>query len=58
VVLVSQDGSEEMGDALARVLSDVGYRSTLAERSREAHKRSFSWDEIAKQYLATLDVPR
>jgi glycosyltransferase involved in cell wall biosynthesis len=58
VVLVSQDGSEEMGDALARVLSDVVYRATLAERSREAHKRSFSWDEIAKQYLATLDVPR
>ena len=58
VVLVSSERGHELGEALVRVLSDVGYRAALAERSRTAHAQYFSWDAIASQYAAALSVER
>lgn len=54
VVLVSRERTHELGEALVRVLSDASYRATLAERSRVAHARHFSWDAVATQYAAAL----
>jgi glycosyltransferase involved in cell wall biosynthesis len=45
---------EEFGAALARVLTDPSYRASLAERSRNAESRYFSWSVIAGQYAQAL----
>jgi glycosyltransferase involved in cell wall biosynthesis len=51
VVLVSRERSEELGEALVRVLSDREYRTELANRSRAAHREHFAWDAIAVRYI-------
>jgi glycosyltransferase involved in cell wall biosynthesis len=51
VVLVPEElVPEGFGAALVRVLADQNYRASLAERSRDAQSRYFSWGVIAKQY--------
>ncbi len=54
VVLVSRDTKEGFGPALLRVLSDESYRAFLAERSRQAQQRYFSWSVIAARYARAL----
>jgi glycosyltransferase involved in cell wall biosynthesis len=54
VVLVSPEKPEELGEALARVLSDREYRASLAERSRRAQEGYFSWKAIAAKYAEAL----
>jgi glycosyltransferase involved in cell wall biosynthesis len=54
VVLVSPEKREELGEALARVLSDREYRASLAERSRRAYEQYFSWKAIAARYAQEL----
>ena len=54
VVLVPEDKPHELGPALLRVLTDAGYRTSLAERSRNAQKLYFSWSAIAGQYAEAL----
>jgi glycosyltransferase involved in cell wall biosynthesis len=54
VVLVSPEKPEELGEALARVLSDGEYRASLAERSRQAYEQYFSWKAIAAKYAEAL----
>jgi glycosyltransferase involved in cell wall biosynthesis len=54
VVLVSRAHSEELGEALVRVLSDREYRANLAKRSRTAHEQHFAWDAIAARYIAAI----
>jgi glycosyltransferase involved in cell wall biosynthesis len=54
VVLVSREKKEGFGPALLRVLSDESYRAFLAERSRQAQQRYFSWSAIAAQYAGTM----
>jgi glycosyltransferase involved in cell wall biosynthesis len=62
VVLVPEElVPEEFGAALVRVLSDSSYRASLAQRSRDAQSRYFSWSVIARQYaqaLRALEAPR
>lgn len=55
VVLVPATAPSEFGSALLRVLSDQAYRAALAERSRNAQQRYFSWDVIAAQYAKALE---
>jgi glycosyltransferase involved in cell wall biosynthesis len=45
---------EEFGAALVRVLTDPSYRASLAERSRNAQSRYFSWSVIARQYTQAM----
>jgi glycosyltransferase involved in cell wall biosynthesis len=45
---------EGFGAALARVLSDSSYRASLAERSRNAQSKYFSWSVIARQYAQAM----
>jgi glycosyltransferase involved in cell wall biosynthesis len=45
---------EGYGPALVRVLSDPSYRESLAQRSRDAQSRYFSWSVIARQYAQAL----
>jgi len=45
---------EQFGPALVRVLCDPTYRARLAERSRKAQQRYFSWQAIAQRYAAAL----
>lgn len=47
----------QAGEGLVRVLSDAAFRNELAERSRLAQERYFSWPAIAKQYLEVLQQP-
>ena len=42
------------GAALVRILTDQAYRASLAERSRNAQSRYFSWSVIARQYTQAL----
>ena len=61
VILVPEELLPEgFGTALARILTDQTYRASLAQRSRDAQKRYFSWSVIARQYaqaLRALGVP-
>ena len=55
VVLLPPDaGGEAFGAALVRVLSDREYAAELAELSRKAFSRYFSWQVIAAQYVQTM----
>lgn len=54
VILVRERENEGFGPALVRVLSDESYRSSMAERSKNAQKQYFSWDVIAAQYAKLL----
>jgi glycosyltransferase involved in cell wall biosynthesis len=55
VVLVPEElVPEGFGTALARVLTDQTYRASLAQRSRDAQKRYFSWSVIAGQCAQAL----
>lgn len=58
VVLLPAGARKEYGPALARVLSDAGYRSELAARSRKAQELYFSWPAIAARYAAVLGKTR
>jgi glycosyltransferase involved in cell wall biosynthesis len=55
VVLVPASAPGAFGPALLRVLSDPVYRASLAERSRNAQQRYFSWSAIAGQYAKALE---
>jgi glycosyltransferase involved in cell wall biosynthesis len=54
VVLVPPQNPGEFGPALLRVLTDASYRDALAERSRNAQERHFSWKVIAMSYAKVL----
>jgi glycosyltransferase involved in cell wall biosynthesis len=54
VVLVSVEKKEGLGEALVRVLSDAGYRASLAAQSRRAHEQYFSWKAIATRYVDVI----
>jgi glycosyltransferase involved in cell wall biosynthesis len=57
VVLVPEElVPEGFGAALVRVLTDPSYRASLAERSRDAQSRYFSWSVIARQYAQALTL--
>jgi len=43
-----------LGEALLKVLSDAEYREVLAERSRRAQEKYFSWKAIAARYAEAL----
>lgn len=55
VVLLSPNASyKETGETLARILTDSTYRDSLAERSRQAQEKYFSWQAIAARYAEAL----
>jgi glycosyltransferase involved in cell wall biosynthesis len=54
VVLISREERSQLGEALARVLGDRGYRDALAERSRNAHREFFAWPAIAGRFAEFL----
>jgi glycosyltransferase involved in cell wall biosynthesis len=54
VVLVPEGTKEGFGPALLRVLADESYRALLAERSKHAQERYFSWRTIAAAYAMAL----
>ncbi len=58
VVLVPEEAKEGLGPALLRVLCDEPYRALLAERSRRAQQRYFSWSAIAAQYAGAMRKKR
>jgi len=58
VVLVPGGNETALGEALVRVLGDREYHARLAERSRAAYKKYFSWEAIASQYASLLKPPR
>ena len=55
VVLIAPEKKADLGEALVRVLTDEGYRTSLAERSRLAHRQHFSWEAIAARYARVLN---
>ena len=54
VVLVPGWNRAALGEALVRVLSDREYHASLAERSRSAYQKHFSWESIADKYASLL----
>jgi glycosyltransferase involved in cell wall biosynthesis len=57
VVLACAEKKEELGEALVRVLSDSGYRASLAAQSHRAHEQYFSWKAIAARYAEARVEP-
>jgi glycosyltransferase involved in cell wall biosynthesis len=47
---------ESLAAALETVLSDAPLRRSLAERSRQAHEKYFSWNAITEQFAAALGI--
>jgi glycosyltransferase involved in cell wall biosynthesis len=54
VVFADPKRQRGLGEALLKVLSDAEYRGLLAERSRHAQEKYFSWQAIATKYTETL----
>ena len=54
VALLPDEDRGQYGPTLLKVLSDPAYRAELAERSRNAQERHFSWKAIAEQYSEAL----
>jgi glycosyltransferase involved in cell wall biosynthesis len=54
VVKIAPDRPGEFAEALLRVLTDPSYRAQLAERSRVAYEKYFSWQAIAASYAEQL----
>jgi glycosyltransferase involved in cell wall biosynthesis len=54
VVFADPKRQRGLGEALLKVLSDAEYRSLLAERSRRAQEKYFSWKAIAARYAEAL----
>jgi glycosyltransferase involved in cell wall biosynthesis len=54
VVLIPSHEASDFGGALTRVLGDPEYRSSLAERSRNAQELYFSWSAIAAKYATVM----
>jgi len=54
VVLVPGGNKTALGEALVRVLSDREYHARLAQRSRSAYQKHFSWEAIAGKYASLL----
>jgi hypothetical protein len=54
VVLVPGENKTSLGEALVHVLSDREYHASLAERSRFAYQKHFSWQSIADKYASLL----
>jgi glycosyltransferase involved in cell wall biosynthesis len=54
VVFADPKRQSGLGEALLRVLSDAEYRGLLAERSRRAQEKYFSWRAIAARYAEAL----
>lgn len=57
LVLAPYGDCRALGEALAKVLCDSELRSHLRTRSREAWRRYFAWDGIAKQLIQVLGSP-
>jgi glycosyltransferase involved in cell wall biosynthesis len=53
-LLTKESLPEAFGQALVRILKDRAYREALAERSRAAYKRHFSWSVIADKLIQAL----
>jgi glycosyltransferase involved in cell wall biosynthesis len=45
---------DALAAALSRVLSDPGLRECLRQKSRRAYSEYFSWDQIARKFLAAF----
>jgi len=56
IALVPEQDQGRFGPTLVRVLSDPPYRAELAQRSRQAQERYFSWRAIAAQYAEALQT--
>jgi len=54
VLFVEPDEALNFGPALVRVLSDSPFRMQLAERSRQAYRKYFSWEVIASQFTEAM----
>ncbi len=54
VVFADPKRQRGLGEALLKVLSDPEYRAALAERSRGAQDKYFSWKAIAARYAEAL----
>jgi glycosyltransferase involved in cell wall biosynthesis len=54
IVSVPLGNREALSAALERVLSDDALQASLAERSRLAHEKYFSWNAIGDQFVRAL----
>jgi glycosyltransferase involved in cell wall biosynthesis len=55
IVAVPLGDREALAGALETVLADGPFRKALAERSRQAQEKYFSWIAITEQFAAALD---
>jgi glycosyltransferase involved in cell wall biosynthesis len=54
VALIDPGETRGFGPALLRVLSDDAFRMQLADRSKRAYERYFSWEAIAAQFAEAM----
>ena len=56
ILAVPHGDREALAAALETVLSDGPFRRTLAERSRQAHEKYFSWTAITERFAAAMGM--
>ena len=56
ILAVSLGDREALAAALETVLTDGAFRRTLAERSRQAHEKYFSWAAITERFEEELQL--
>lgn len=54
VILIPPDQTDQLNEALVRVLSDPSLQNQLATRSRAAYDEHFSWPAIALRFASLL----
>ena len=54
IVAVPMGDREALAGALETVLEDAAFRNSLAERSRHAQEKYFSWSAITERFASTL----
>ncbi len=57
VIFADPKRQSAVGETLLRILSDPEYHASLAERSRCAHEKYFSWKAIAARYAEAMRKP-
>jgi glycosyltransferase involved in cell wall biosynthesis len=57
VAFYSRSEKDDLGRTLVRMLADDVFRAELAETSRRAYKKHFSWSAIAAKYASALHPP-
>lgn len=56
ILFARENSTKQLGEGVLKVLSDRDFRAALAEKSRKAQQKYFSWQAIAESYMRALEA--